>query len=45
MKTSAFSRHETLKFYITHAVEKVSLDEAKKQSLVQFFFKEFFDRR
>jgi len=45
VKTSAFSRHETLKFYVTHANEKVSLDEAKKQYLIQFFLKEFCDGR
>jgi hypothetical protein len=28
----AFSRHETLKFYIAHAIEKASLDEAKTVS-------------
>ena len=37
MKTSAFSRHETLKFRITHAIEKVSLDEAKNSTSFSFF--------
>lgn len=45
MKTSAFSHHETLKFYVTHAIEKASLDKAKNSTSFSFFFKEFRDAR
>ena len=41
MKTSAFSHHEILKFYITHAIEKVSLNEAKNGISFSFFSRSF----